>query len=206
MLGWQMFSVALHRVSLFTSPQTISMHLYSLIEPYVFELKLCKTQHQQSEGPDSEAEILQDKTGMACRQRHGPTASPRLLRRCQARLQSLAAMGAPQRGATVPWNRARLDRLLADHLLRRGHLATAALLAHDTGIQVPPPPPPQHGPCSLPHERGLVDAFTSRASQDGTVIAAVGPWREDRGGRHVWCSSCGGQSSASQSVFSGIHC
>ncbi len=63
------------------------------------------------------------------------------LRRCQVRLQSLAAMGVPQRGGVLPWNRARLDRLLADHLLRRGHLATAALLARDTGIQVPPAPP-----------------------------------------------------------------
>lgn len=59
------------------------------------------------------------------------------LRRCQVRLQHLVAQGAPQRDGLLPWNRRRLDRLVADHLLRRGHLATAALLAKDTGMQVP---------------------------------------------------------------------
>lgn len=54
--------------------------------------------------------------------------------RCKARLEHLAALGAPARGATVAWNRQRLDRVLVDHLLRAGCHQSAAALAASAGI------------------------------------------------------------------------
>lgn len=58
------------------------------------------------------------------------------LQTCRARLQHLIALGAPARGGLLDWNRARLDRILAEHLLRRGHMATAAQLVSDSGLEV----------------------------------------------------------------------
>ncbi|GBF92095.1 hypothetical protein Rsub_04442 [Raphidocelis subcapitata] len=54
--------------------------------------------------------------------------------RCRARLEHVAALGAPARGGTVAWNRPRLDRILVDHLLRSDCHATAAALAAQSGI------------------------------------------------------------------------
>ncbi len=59
------------------------------------------------------------------------------LGRCRARLQHLLAIGLPAKNALLDWNRRRLDRLLVDHLLRRGYLNTALQLAEESGIQVP---------------------------------------------------------------------
>jgi macrophage erythroblast attacher len=55
--------------------------------------------------------------------------------RCRARLEHLAALGAPARGATVAWNRPRLDRILVDHLLRSGCHESASALAGAAGIR-----------------------------------------------------------------------
>lgn len=57
------------------------------------------------------------------------------LQRCRARLQHLITLGAPSRGAFIDWNRQRLNRLLADHLLRRGHVATANQLVANNDLQ-----------------------------------------------------------------------
>ncbi|KIY92088.1 Protein fyv10 [Monoraphidium neglectum] len=54
--------------------------------------------------------------------------------RCQARLEHLAALGAPARGAAVAWNRPRLDRILVDHLLRDGCHVSATALSASAGI------------------------------------------------------------------------
>lgn len=58
------------------------------------------------------------------------------LGRCCARLAHLQAIGLPRKDALLEWNRLRLDRLLVDHLLRRGYLTTALQLANDSGIEV----------------------------------------------------------------------
>lgn len=58
------------------------------------------------------------------------------LGRCRARLGHLLAIGLPRKDALLEWNRRRLDRLLVDHLLRRGYLTTALQLAQESGIQV----------------------------------------------------------------------
>ena len=48
----------------------------------------------------------------------------------------LQEIGLPRKDALLEWNRRRLDRLLVDHLLRRGYLASALHLARDSSIQV----------------------------------------------------------------------
>lgn len=58
------------------------------------------------------------------------------LGRCCARLAHLLDIGLPRKDALLDWNRRRLDRLLVDHLLRRGYLATALQLAQESGIEV----------------------------------------------------------------------
>jgi len=55
--------------------------------------------------------------------------------RCKARVEHLAALGTPARGATVAWNRPRLDRILVDHLLRSDCHVTAAALAASARIE-----------------------------------------------------------------------
>jgi hypothetical protein len=45
-------------------------------------------------------------------------------------------IGLPRKDALLDWNRRRLDRLLVDHLLRRGYLTSALHLARDSNIQV----------------------------------------------------------------------
>ena len=50
--------------------------------------------------------------------------------------QCLQEIGLPRKDALLEWNRRRLDRLLVDHLLRRGYLASALHLARDSNIQV----------------------------------------------------------------------
>lgn len=57
------------------------------------------------------------------------------LQRCRARLLHLIALGAPSPGKLLDWNRGRLDRILAEHLLRRGHMATAAQLVAASGLE-----------------------------------------------------------------------
>jgi macrophage erythroblast attacher len=57
------------------------------------------------------------------------------LRRCTARLAHLQEIGLPRKDALLEWNRRRLNRLLVDHLLRRGYLASALHLARDSSIQ-----------------------------------------------------------------------
>lgn len=55
--------------------------------------------------------------------------------RCRTRLEHLQALGTPTKGSVIPWNRQRLDRILVDHLLRRGHQQAALYLAKEAGIQ-----------------------------------------------------------------------
>lgn len=45
--------------------------------------------------------------------------------RCKLRLEHLAQLGRPAKGAVIPWSKQRLDRILADHMLRAGHQASA---------------------------------------------------------------------------------
>lgn len=49
---------------------------------------------------------------------------------------TLQEIGLPRKDALLEWNRRRLDRLLVDHLLRRGYLASALHLTRDSSIQV----------------------------------------------------------------------
>ncbi|KAI8463566.1 MAG: CTLH/CRA C-terminal to lish motif domain-containing protein [Monoraphidium minutum] len=85
--------------------------------------------------------------------------------RCRARLGHLAVLGAPARGATVAWNRPRLDRILVDHLLRSGAHESAAALASAAGITPL---------CDLP-------VF------DGARAAAAALRRRDAGPALAWC-------------------
>lgn len=50
--------------------------------------------------------------------------------------RTLQEIGLPRKDALLEWNRRRLDRLLVDHLLRRGYLTSALHLARDSSIQV----------------------------------------------------------------------
>jgi macrophage erythroblast attacher len=45
--------------------------------------------------------------------------------RCKLRLEHLALLGRPAKGAVIPWSKKRLDRVLADHMLRSGHHKSA---------------------------------------------------------------------------------
>jgi macrophage erythroblast attacher len=56
--------------------------------------------------------------------------------RCRARLQHLAQIGLPQKNHALEWNRLRVDRILADHMLRCGFLESATQLVNETGMQV----------------------------------------------------------------------
>lgn len=49
--------------------------------------------------------------------------------RCKARLEHLAQLGPLQRGHTLEWNKPRLERLIAEHLLRSGCPRAAKQLA-----------------------------------------------------------------------------
>lgn len=56
--------------------------------------------------------------------------------RCKARLQHLVQLGVPQKDQALDWNRNRIDRLLADHMLRCGFLESATHLVAEAGMQV----------------------------------------------------------------------
>ncbi|KAF6259264.1 CTLH/CRA C-terminal to lish motif domain-containing protein [Scenedesmus sp. NREL 46B-D3] len=55
--------------------------------------------------------------------------------RCKLRLEHLAQLGRPAKGAVIPWSKKRLDRILADHMLRSGYHKSAARLAKETGSE-----------------------------------------------------------------------
>lgn len=57
------------------------------------------------------------------------------LERCCARLAALVEAGPPPKEGALAWNRPRLDRILADHMLRHGYYASAERLASERGIQ-----------------------------------------------------------------------
>ena len=57
-------------------------------------------------------------------------------RRCKARLQHLKDIGQPQKNHALEWNQARMDRILADHMLRCGFLESASKLAASAKIEV----------------------------------------------------------------------
>jgi macrophage erythroblast attacher len=48
--------------------------------------------------------------------------------RCKLRLEHLALLGRPAKGAVIPWSKKRLDRILADHMLRSGHHKSAGTM------------------------------------------------------------------------------
>lgn len=54
--------------------------------------------------------------------------------RCKARLEHLVNIAAPTKDEHVSWNRQRVDRLLADHLLRNGYFNAAQQLVRAIGI------------------------------------------------------------------------
>ena len=57
-------------------------------------------------------------------------------RRCKARLKHLVAVGLPQKDEATKWTDARMDRILADHMLRRGYQRSAAQLARERDMEV----------------------------------------------------------------------
>ena len=57
-------------------------------------------------------------------------------RRCKARLEHLVAVGLPQKDEATKWADARMDRILADHMLRRGYQRSAAQLARERDMEV----------------------------------------------------------------------
>ena len=57
-------------------------------------------------------------------------------RRCKVRLQHLMAIRQPQKDNALGWNQARMDRILADHMLRCGFLDSASELAASSNIEV----------------------------------------------------------------------
>lgn len=90
-------------------------------------------------GPEKRADVLneldQRLTGLKRKLHDLADAEAAELGRCRARLSHLLAIGLPRKDALLEWNRRRLDRLLVDHLLRRGYLTTALQLAQESGIQ-----------------------------------------------------------------------
>lgn len=56
--------------------------------------------------------------------------------RCCVRLQHLREVGAPTKEQVLAWNRKRMDRLVADYLLRVGCLKSATSLTNTAGITV----------------------------------------------------------------------
>lgn len=56
--------------------------------------------------------------------------------RCRVRLQHLQDVGAPAKEHVLSWNRKRMDRLLADYMLRVGYLHSAHSLTTTTGVTV----------------------------------------------------------------------
>ena len=57
-------------------------------------------------------------------------------RRCKARLEHLVAVGLPQKDEATKWADARMDRVLADYMLRRGYQRSAAQLARERDMEV----------------------------------------------------------------------
>ena len=56
--------------------------------------------------------------------------------RCQQRLQHLKTLGQQPKEQVLDWNRQRLPRVLADHLLRSGYTETADVLTESADLQV----------------------------------------------------------------------
>ncbi len=57
-------------------------------------------------------------------------------RRCKARLDHLVSIGLPQKDEATKWNDKRMDRILADYMLRRGYNQSATQLARECQIGV----------------------------------------------------------------------
>ena len=57
-------------------------------------------------------------------------------RRCKARLEHLVSIGLPQKDEATKWNDKRMDRILADYMLRRGYHRSATQLARERSIEV----------------------------------------------------------------------
>ncbi len=57
-------------------------------------------------------------------------------RRCKARLEHLVSIGLPQKDEATKWNDKRMDRILADYMLRRGYHRSATQLARERNIEV----------------------------------------------------------------------
>ena len=57
-------------------------------------------------------------------------------RRCKARLEHLVVIGLPQKDEATKWNDKRMDRILADYMLRRGYHRSATQLARERQIEV----------------------------------------------------------------------
>ena len=60
-------------------------------------------------------------------------------RRCKARLEHLVSIGLPEKDEATKWNDKRMDRILADYMLRRGYHRSATQLARERQIEVIPP-------------------------------------------------------------------
>lgn len=76
--------------------------------------------------------------------------------RCQQRLQHLKTLGQQPKEQVLDWNRQRLPRILADHLLRSGYTETANVLTESADLQVS-----LHNASTQP----LLEASASESSQ-----------------------------------------
>lgn len=57
-------------------------------------------------------------------------------RRCRARLEHMVDIGLPQKDEATKWNDRRMDRILADYMLRRGYHRSATQLVRERQIEV----------------------------------------------------------------------
>ena len=91
-------------------------------------------------------------------------------RRCRARLEHLAELGLPQKGAATLWNDARMDRILADYMLRRGYHRSALQLGSERQIEVLPRPT---SPGSLALLTGSMGRRSNAPRQDDGLLCVL---------------------------------
>ena len=104
--------------------------------------------------------------------------------RCRVRLEHLAGLGGPPKDGALGWNAARMDRILADHMLRAGHLDSALQLAKEAHIEAQPFP------------AALRPLFTSQRTFALTLHllknmrACAAPWETSYYAASCRCSVC----------------
>ncbi|MEW5308738.1 MAG: hypothetical protein WDW38_000674 [Sanguina aurantia] len=92
------------------------------------------TSHTREEHLLSLSQVLGSLTGLKRKLHEVSGSEAGDAQRCASRLQHLQSIGLPPKDGAVQWNKLRLDRLLAEHLLRSGLHDTAAQLVGSGGI------------------------------------------------------------------------